>query len=180
MSSTYGDGGWRIGRRTLVQAVGLTGLAAAISGSAAAQPAGPPRTSRFLVEIDGIAVQGFSRVELPTAAIEELAYREGSEDTTTRELSGLTEVGRLVLEKGVGPGSRPLYDWFEAVQHDGAGAHTRSLAVVLLDARGDEVARWLCFEAWPATYDPPGLDARSADVAVERFELVVGRLERVD
>ncbi|MDX1744683.1 MAG: phage tail protein [Halobacteriales archaeon] len=178
MSRTYADEGWGINRRTVMQLLGIAGLTAAFSGSASAQQVSPPRTNRFLVEIAGIEISGFSRVEMPDAVIGEVPYREGNMPPSARKLSGLNELDTLVLEKGVNTDSLSLYQWFKNVQDDGAELHKRSLSVVLLDARGDEVARWNFFEAWPARYEAPDLDARSSEVAVERLEVVVEQMER--
>lgn len=182
MSRAYTSNGWGIDRRTLMQGLGLAGLAAAFSGSASAQSleaAGPPRVSRFIVEIDGIEAGGFSRVELPDATVANVDYREGSDvSRSARKLSGLNEFDTLVLEKGVSSSSLALYEWFRQVQDGNLEGNRRSIAVTLLDARGEEVARWNFFDAWPARYDAPNLDARTNEVAIERLEIIHERMER--
>ena len=183
MSKTYSHGLFGIQRRTLMQGLGLAGLATALSGSASAQSVeaiGPPRANRFIVEIDGLEVGGFSRVELPDAAVSEVEYREGSDvGSGARKLSGANEYETLVLEKGVSSSSLTLYEWFKQVQEGNLEDNRRSISVVLLNARRDEVARWDFVEAWPARYDAPDLDARSNEVAIERLEIVHEGMDRV-
>ncbi len=55
----------------------------------------------------------------------------------------------------------------------------RNGSVVLLDRRGQEVARWNFVRAWPTKYTGPSLSAEASDVAIESLEIVHEGLERV-
>jgi phage tail-like protein len=124
---------------------------------------------QFLLEIDGVEAAGFSEVELPEGRIELIAYREGADKTSaSRLLPGRIEYGPLALRRGFA-GDATLFQWWDAVRQ--GELDRRNVAVVLLDERRQEVARWLLRRAWPAKWVGPHLRGRGNDVAIETLEL---------
>lgn len=140
---------------------------------------GPYRNTRFLLEIDGIAIASFSRCRLPTATSDVIEYREGNDPPTARKLGGLNEYGPLVLERGVTDDSIALFEWRKMVEQGKLDDARRNVAVVLLDEEGQPGPRWEFSDAWPARYDAPTLDALGETVAIERLEVVNEGFERV-
>lgn len=132
----------------------------------------PYRTTRFLLEIDGIVTAGFSRCDLPAATSAVVEYREGNEPPTPRKLPGLNAYGPLVLRVGVTDRSLELFEWRTLVERGRMAEARRSAAVVLLDATGVPAARWEFREAWPSQYEGPRLSATANEVAVERLVVV--------
>ena len=91
------------------------------------------------------------------------------------KLPGLTKYSNIVLRRGV-TDDRELYDWHRRiVQGD---IERKNGSVVLLDRRGQEVARWNFFRAWPSKWDGPDLNAEGSDVAIETLELAHEGVER--
>jgi len=68
----------------------------------------PYRNFRFRVEIDGITQAGFSECVIGDTTIDLIEYREGSEPTTVRKLSGLTKYGNITLKWGITDSICPL------------------------------------------------------------------------
>ena len=62
---------------------------------------------------------------------------------------------------------------------DGIAERLAQAVGVLLDRRGQEVARWNFVRAWPTKYTGPSLSAEASDVAIESLEIVHEGLERV-
>ena len=61
----------------------------------------PYRNFNFRVEIDGIADVHFAEVEIPTAAIAVVEYREGGDRVSaSRKLPGRASFGNVVLRAG--------------------------------------------------------------------------------
>ena len=71
----------------------------------------PHIQARFLLEIDGLTIAGSGRCQLPASASDVVEYREGTDPSTPRKLSSLSNYGPLVLETGVTDRSVELFRW---------------------------------------------------------------------
>jgi phage tail-like protein len=135
----------------------------------------PYRAFNFRVEIDGVAVAGFTEVsglDSETAVIE---YRAGDDRNTVRKLPGLTKYGNLVLRRGV-TRSAELWNWRRTVV-DGK-VERRNGSIVLLDEARDEVLRWNFVGGWIAKWQGPILNAAADTVAIETIEIAHEGLDR--
>lgn len=139
---------------------------------------GPYRNVRFLLEIDEIAIAGFSECHVPASATDVIGYREGNDPPTVRKLWGLNRYDRLVLEKGVTDDSMELFEWRKLVEQGKVDDARRPVAVVVLDEEGNSGPRWELTDCWPVRYEAPNLHATGKDVAIERLELATEGVER--
>lgn len=132
----------------------------------------------FRVEIDGIAIAGFSEADLPAGRIEAVAYREGTDTSSAaRLLPGRVAWGPVVLRRGF-TGDPALFDWWSEVLH--GSVSRRDVVIVLLDAQRNDVARWVVRDAWPQKWDGPDLRGLGNDVAIETLELAHEGVELVE
>jgi phage tail-like protein len=132
----------------------------------------------FILEIDGVALAGFTEADLPDARIEFSAYREGTDQVnSSRLLPGRVDYGPLVLRRGF-DANRTLFQWWSDVAE--GNVERRNVAVILCDQRGQVVARWLFRDALPTKYSAPSFHARGNDVAIESLELTVEGMELAD
>ena len=122
----------------------------------------------FLVEIDGITRAAFHEVSGFDSTIDVIEHREGGENTTVRKLPGMTKHSNIVLKWGM-TDDQELYQWHRDVVN--GTVQRRNGSIVLLDRRGQEVARWNFFKAWPAKWTGPSLTAEGTDVSIEQLEL---------
>jgi phage tail-like protein len=123
----------------------------------------------FRVEIDGVAIAGFSEADLPAGRIEAVAYREGTDKASAaRLLPGRVEWEPVVLRRGF-TGDPALFQWWGGVLQGNVAR--RNVSIVLLDEQRDEVARWLVRRAWPQKWDGPDLRGLGNEVAIETLEL---------
>lgn len=130
----------------------------------------------FLVEIDGITRAAFQECSGFDSTVDIIEHREGGQNTTTRKLPGMTKYSNIQLKWGL-TDDRELYDWHRRIV---LGAIERKNgSIVLLDRRGEEVARWNFVRAWPSKWDGPDLNAEGTDVAVELLEIAHEGIERV-
>ena len=130
----------------------------------------------FLVELDGVARAAFSEVSGLDATTDPTEYREGGENTTVRQLPGLTKYSNIVLKWGL-TSDTELYDWHrETVLGD---VKRKNGSIIVLDRRSNEVARWNFVNAWPTKYDIPDFNATANEVAIETLELAHEGVERV-
>jgi phage tail-like protein len=122
----------------------------------------------FLVEIDGITRAAFHEVSGLDSTVDVIEHREGGDNTTPRKLPGMTKHSNIVLKWGM-TDDQELYQWHRDVVN--GNVQRRNGSIVLLDRRGQEVARWNVFKAWPAKWTGPSLTAEGSDVSIEQLEL---------
>lgn len=133
----------------------------------------------FLVEIDGIAVAGFSRVSMPASRADALEYREGNDLGPDRKLLGAVHHDDLVLARGVRGESLELYEWWKQVEDGKIDEARRNVAVILQDGTRNEVARWTFENAWPVRYEVTDLHGDGGAVAEEVLEVAHEGMRRV-
>lgn len=170
-----------------------------MSAMARADPYG---NHRFLVEVDGLVVGGFSEVRGLSARVRErsddvssydragtwldsfglgsLAERlnqRGRRSSATSSASRETTSPNLELRRGV-TDDTTLWDWFrDWIDGD---ADPRTVRVFLLDDTGAEVRGWECTSATPVRWSGPDLVATRADVATVTLELSYDEIGAVD
>jgi phage tail-like protein len=130
----------------------------------------------FLVEIDGIARAGFQQCSGFDSTTDVIEYREGGLNITPHKFPGMTKHSNIVLKWGITT-DRALPDWHGRIAK--GDIERKNGSIVLMDRRGQEVARWNFVRAWPTKYDGPDLNAEGNDVGIETLELVHEGLERV-
>lgn len=134
----------------------------------------PFRAFRFLVEIDGTEQGGFQSVSGLERETKVDSYREGGVNDHERKQAGLTTYPALKLKRGlVDPA---LWDWHKDVI--AGSVRRKTISVVLLDERGDEVWRWVLTGAFPSKWSGAELDAAQSTLATETVEFVHHGLTR--
>jgi phage tail-like protein len=128
----------------------------------------PLRNFRFRLEIDGVQQAGFSEVSGFDVTVDPIDYREGTDPTHVRKLTGLTKFGNVTLKWGI-TDSLELHDWHRQIV-DG-DIQRKNIAILVVDEAGDDKARFEIVEAWPSKYDPTDLNAKGNEVAIETLEI---------
>jgi phage tail-like protein len=135
----------------------------------------PYKAFNFLVEIDGVALAGFSEVSGLASETDVIEYRRGVDSNTVRKLPGLTKYANLVLKRGITQDAE-LWNWRKSVE-DG-NVDRRNGAIILLDDDHTEVVRWMFFQGWISTWEGPTLSAKGNEVAIETLEIAHEGLSR--
>ncbi len=138
----------------------------------------PLRNFRFRLEIDGITQAGFSDVAIGETATDAVDYREGTDPTHVRKLTGLTKYGNITLKWGVTT-SLDLYDWYKNIVAGQIASNRKQVTIVVLDETGSDKARFVVSDSWPTKYHPSDLNAKGNEVFIETLELVNEGVERV-
>jgi len=138
----------------------------------------PYRNFRFKVDIDGIEVASFAEATIPDSTTDSVDYREGTDFTFSRKLSGLTKYGTITLKRGL-TDSTELYEWKKLVEDKGAQGARKNISLILIDEAGDEKEQWDIQAAWPTKYDSSDFSAKGNDVVIESFDLVHEGVVRV-
>lgn len=136
----------------------------------------PYGNHNFHVEIDGISRAAFNECSGLDSTVDVIEHREGGWNQTPRKLPGQTKHSNIVLKWGIST-DRELVDWHQRIV-DGE-IERRNGSIVLLDRRGEEVARWNFVRAWPSKYTGPSLSAEANDVAIDALELAHEGVRRV-
>lgn len=140
---------------------------------------------RFILEIDQIQVAGFAEcagLQMETKVFE---YNEGGRNETTLKFPETTTFGNITLKRGI-THSNELINWqldivdgrFSKLPRpprdrkaNNPPNQEKSIAIVLMDERGDDVKRWNLIRAFPVKWVGPDLKATGNEVAIETLEL---------
>jgi phage tail-like protein len=130
---------------------------------------GPYTAFRFLVEIKGIIVGGFTEVTGLDMEMELESYREGGENGFIHQLPGAMRYpSHLVLKRGLSDADS-FWRWYRNAAN--GRIERRNGSIILQDPTGDEVWRWNFVDAYPVRWTGPQLRASSAEIAIETLEL---------
>ena len=135
----------------------------------------PYKNFNFRVEIDGVALAGFSECTGLRVEVDVIEYREGGDASTIRKIPGVSKVGDITLKRGI-TSSKELHDWADSVRN--GSANRKNGVIVLLDDDRNPVVRWKFINAFPRKWEGPSLDAKGNDVAIETLTLCCEGLER--
>jgi phage tail-like protein len=129
----------------------------------------PYRVFNFLVEIDGITRAGFRECAGLDSSQDPIDYREGTDPTTARKLSGLVKYSNISLKWGITDDAE-LWNWRKKAM-DGQ-VERKNGSIVLLDETGQEKVRWNFVNGWPTKWTGPSFNATGNEVAIETLEIV--------
>lgn len=143
---------------------------------AGAERTDPYLSFRFLIEIDGLVVGGFSDVSGLQVEIDTEEYQEGGVNDHVHLLPKGAKYSKLILKKGI-TDSEVLWNWqTELIQ---GIIERKTVRIVLLDTQGNEKLRWRCVDAYPVRWIGPDLRADASNVAIETIELVHNGIKRI-
>jgi phage tail-like protein len=131
------------------------------------RPPDPYMVFRFLVEIAGLRVGGFSEVTGLEVRTEVDEYREGGLNDYVHKLAKETRYLNLTLKRGITDATE-IWDWHQQIVN--GDIRRRAITVVLLDSLKREKWRWNFRDAYPVKWNGTDLNATSTVVAVESIE----------
>lgn len=128
-----------------------------------------PYTSfRFRVEIGGITVARATEVTGLEVETEIESYREGGINDFVHQLPKGSKYRNITLKRGVTDFDE-LWQWRKEVV---SGKFKRKeMAVILMDAAGNDKHRWNFTEVYPVKWTGPDFKADTSAVAFETVEL---------
>lgn len=134
----------------------------------------PLRGFRFLLEIEGIASGGFTRVKGLVREVKHESYREGGVNEYEHKLLTQVTYPALVLERGL-----VLDDlWSWALAAADGDVQRKNLRVILNDEAGQKAWAWQIESALPVKWSVSDLDAQASQVVMETLELAHHGLRR--
>jgi phage tail-like protein len=131
---------------------------------------------RFLVEIEGLVVGGFSELTGLQVEVGTEDYEEGGVNDYIHKLPKGTRHPNLILKHGMTDGDT-LWRWHQQMVR--GRAPRRTVRVILLDERGTEKIAWRCLKACPLKWEGPDFRADLASLAIESLELAHCGIERM-
>lgn len=131
---------------------------------------------RFEVNLDGLAVAGFSECSGLQWETETQDYNEGGLNTYVHKFPTRTKQSNLVLKRGIV--DRVMWNWYWDLTQ--GLVQRRTGAVLVYDPSGSTVVmQWEFSDAFPSKWTGPDLNASQNNVAVETMEIVHAGLKRV-
>ena len=130
----------------------------------------PHLANRYVVDIEGVAVAGFSEVTGLDFESEVESFRVGGQRTYEEQLAGQTKFpSRLVLKRGIAD-TDALWKWHQDVVE--GRIVRRKVTIVLNDSTGAKQRKWAFREAAPVKWVGPQLRGAASEIAIETLELV--------
>ncbi|MCX9028626.1 MAG: phage tail protein [Candidatus Methanoperedens sp.] len=127
---------------------------------------------KFLVEINGITVAGFSEVTGLAFETETETIEEGGVNDYVYILPKRTKRQNLILKHGI-TDDVSLWEWYQKVMNGTVKNMRKTVTIYLqyVDEEGKE-RKWEFFRAYPVKWTGPEFRADSNSVAFETIELV--------
>lgn len=131
-------------------------------------PKDPYRAFRFVIEIDGTQVGGFSDVAGLESRTETDDFREGGTNDYVHKIAKETKYPNLTLKRGLTDDAK-LWEWYKDVR--AGDIKRKTVSLVLLDSQRTEKWRWTFSEAFPVKWSGSDMSASASNVLVESLEL---------
>ena len=128
----------------------------------------PYLSFRFLVEIQGLVVGGFSEVSGLQANTEVEEIKEGGVNDYVHKLPKITKYPNITLKRGI-TDLDALWNWHQDVVN--GKVERKTVFIILLDSERNEKWRWSFERAYPVKWTGPDLKADGSTVGVETLEL---------
>jgi phage tail-like protein len=129
----------------------------------------------FIVEIDGVARAGFTEISGITSENDAIDYREGADvHLNVRKLPGILKLGPVTMKRGF---TQDLSLWEWRVKVTQGTIERRNIAINLRNEAGQVVLIWRFYEAWPAKWVGPTMNAKTSEIAIEQLDFVHERME---
>lgn len=129
----------------------------------------PYKKFRFLVELEGLIVGGFSEVSGLQVKTEVETVEERGTNNYEHKLPKKTKYPNVVLKRGI-IDSNAIWKWHQDVIN--GKTSQKSGCIILLDNIGNEKLRWRFTQAYPVKWSGSELKADGNNVEVESLELV--------
>jgi phage tail-like protein len=129
----------------------------------------PYRKFRFLIELEGLIVGGFSEVSGLQVETEIETIEEVGVNNYVHKLQKKTKYPNIVLKRGI-LDSNKIWKLHQDVVN--GKTSRKSGFIILLNSMGNEKRRWRFTQAYPVKWSGPELKADGNDVEVESLELV--------
>jgi phage tail-like protein len=140
------------------------------------ETADPFRAFDFELQVDDVALGGFSECTGLAAGGAAVDYREGTDlSPSIRKLAGLRKYAAVVLKRGYVQ-DQSLWAWYQSIV-DGAPAR-RSVTIVVRNEERKPVLRWHADGVWLNKIEGPSFNASANEVAIESVELLHEGLTR--
>lgn len=123
---------------------------------------------RFMVELDGLLVAGFSEVGGLAVETDTEEYAEGGLNQFVHRFPSRTKHVPLSLKRGMTL-SDELWNWYADVVE--GQIERKSGSIILYNERDQEFRRWNFYDAYPTKWSGPDLNASASEIAVEYIEL---------
>ena len=142
---------------------------------------------KFDIEIVGVGALKARSVQIPTATISSVSYREGHEPTYDRKFSGNLSWGPLVVDKAVSEYAivdGPILDWFNLVINKGSEADgARKTIIVMVKSSAinkdssDIKRKFVFYNAFPTEVSHEALDATDSGILMFQASFSFDRME---
>ncbi|HVL99042.1 MAG TPA: phage tail protein [Egibacteraceae bacterium] len=149
-----------------MNAPSATATATAPSGAAAI--ADPAVTVCFGVRIDGQDIGSFASCDGLGMEVEIQEVKEGGNPFFVHQLPGRIKYSRIKLTRPVNADSVKVAAWIAGMATE---VKRTQVEIRAMNQKGDSIATWVLFDAFPYKWSGPSLNVEGPKVATETLEL---------
>jgi len=137
----------------------------------------------FLLEVSGITgdmktiIGGFKTMSGMDSETEVIEFKQGN-DKVVRKKPGRTTYSNITLERGF-TATDDLWHWRKNIE-DGLIDRRSGTITVLDQDMTTIVSQYNFYEGWPCKWYVPELNSDSSEMAIEKIEIAVEKVERVE
>jgi phage tail-like protein len=88
---------------------------------------------------------------------------------STSRMPGLTKIGNVTLKRGIAPGGKHFWDWFNDIKMN--TIKRVPITISLLDEKGKPEIVWKLSNAWPTKITGTNVKNEGDEVAIEQLEV---------
>jgi phage tail-like protein len=96
-----------------------------------------------------------------------------------KKVPGRLKWNNITLKRGITENSMDMWDWRKLVEEGKVDEARKNGSIVMFNQKGDPIARWEFYFAWPSKITGPSANAQNNEVALEELELTHEGYHRV-
>ena len=140
----------------------------------------PLVTAFFGVEFQGQVIGAFRECTGLGSETEVVESKQSGPkgELVLKKVPGRTKFTNITLKRGI-TDAMDMWRWRKLVEDGKIDEARKNGSVVMFNQKGDEVARWNFFNAWPSKLTGPTANASNNEVGIEELEITHEHYERV-
>ena len=134
----------------------------------------------FGVEFQGQVTGAFKECTGLGSESEVVEYKASGEkgEYIVKKVPGRMKWNNITLKRGI-TDAMDMWKWRKVVEEGKIDDARKNGSIIMMNQKGEEIARWNFVKAWPSKLSGPTANAGNNEVAIEELEITHEGYERV-